>query len=89
MRVGERGWRILLYNPTLRHKSYKYILYYQGVLVGAGASLLLVSWMVSGAQINIAQGNIKFPYLNMSTEGCPEDKNTTVNSVWKTMHHDG
>ncbi|XP_026482003.1 sodium-coupled monocarboxylate transporter 2-like [Ctenocephalides felis] len=61
----------------------------KGVLVGAAASLILVSWMVSGAQINIAQGNLKFPYLNMSTEGCPEGKNTTVNSVWKTQHHDG
>ncbi|PNF16521.1 hypothetical protein B7P43_G07192 [Cryptotermes secundus] len=42
----------------------------KGALVGGITSLLFVSWIVIGAQTEIARGAIKFPWKPMSTEGC-------------------
>jgi hypothetical protein len=46
---------------------------FQGALVGGVTSLLFVSWIVIGAQTEIARGTIKFPWKPMSIEGCTDN----------------
>jgi len=42
----------------------------QGALVGSVVSLLIMGWIVFGAQMSYADGTLKFPKLPTSTEGC-------------------
>jgi hypothetical protein len=54
---------------------------FQGALVGGVTSLLFVSWIVIGAQTEIARGAIKFPWKPMSTEGCTDNLTQPVDPL--------
>jgi hypothetical protein len=43
---------------------------FQGALFGGLTSLVVVGWLVIGAQLEIASGAIKFQWKPMSTDGC-------------------
>uniref|UniRef100_A0A1B0CT26 Putative sodium/solute symporter n=1 Tax=Lutzomyia longipalpis TaxID=7200 RepID=A0A1B0CT26_LUTLO len=58
-----------------------------GARWGAYASLTIVSAIVMGAQLNIADGNLKYPSLPLNVHGC---NSTTFNttSIILNEHHD-
>ena len=65
----------------MRSFSGKTVLVFQGALAGGLTSLLFVSWLVIGAQAEIARGAIKFEWKPMSTEGCTGNLSDPISAL--------
>uniref|UniRef100_A0A1B0DBD6 Sodium/solute symporter n=1 Tax=Phlebotomus papatasi TaxID=29031 RepID=A0A1B0DBD6_PHLPP len=59
-----------------------------GARWGAYVSLAIVSGIVLGAQLNIMQGNLKYPSLPLNVHGCNSSDFGNVTSIILNEHHD-
>lgn len=57
----------------------------KGVLCGSYAALIVVAIIAVGAQLNVMNGNLKYPTLPFRTDGCSSDNSTDLLNLSSVM----